>query len=335
MTAMTLEVTARLFLWVSFSDLALDRNGLYDRFYPRLAIEHHPDPDRTDLLILGGSVLYADTLTSPWRDRPVEMTFCGLPGYLDTTRYNVLNLAYPGYNSMDSRIQFEQVADRGFEAVFVYHGINDARTNNVAIGDFDPMYRHIEFYDDLAVLRAHPEHRAWATPFVVHWLVHSIRARDRTYIPKEVFWGLLHGDPEPFIAPGDSIRSDVVLHDNLTAIITKAHKLQIRPVLMSYAWHLPDHYTLDGFQSGDLSGDYASAIYETELYGDPDNVRKALIRHDDVVRDLARTLHVPFIELRSGLPRDSTMYEDVCHLTPDACRIMMGRLDSALTSGAP
>ena len=327
-----IEVVCRIFLGIVFTDFGLDRHGLYDRFYPCLDAPPPTVDDRTGLLVLGGSAVSPLPLVSGWHGAPDTSIFCGHPSFWDTTRFRLHVLARPGLNSMDSRVLLDRFDLSAFSHVLIYHGINDVRTNNVSLGAFDSQYRHIEFYDDLAVLRAHPEHRIWSTPFVLHWLVHSVRTRDRAYIPKEVFWGLLDGRPEDFIASGDSIRSDAVFEENLRWMVGHILANGSTPVLATYAYHLPPDYTLDAFRSGAL--DYGRALFETELYGAPENVRKGLVRHEHVVRRVASSMDVVFVDLATLIPRDGRSFDDVCHLTPAGCRSLSGAVQQAILAHA-
>ena len=129
---------------------------------------------------------------------------------MNVKEINVLNLSPRDIQALTLDINWKPHYGGGhsFDAVFIYHGINDSRTNNATKGAFDSLYRHIEFYDDYAFVKNHSAYHRVSLPFVLQWVEHQQRTADKQYLPKEFFWGLLQGNPEPFLQEGADVKSE-------------------------------------------------------------------------------------------------------------------------------
>ncbi len=164
--------------------------------------------DKVNVLILGGSVVSDEKFEVNVNNQKAQVSFCNFYNLLDTANiFNLVSLAKSGHNTLDSYTKFSQCSNQKFDYVFVYHGINDLRANNIEYRSFDKKYRHIEFYDDIAVVEMHPELNYFSIPFLVHWTIHSIEKRSKFYIPKEIFNGLLNGEPESYVNEGNDLKS--------------------------------------------------------------------------------------------------------------------------------
>ena len=95
-------------------------------------------------------------------------------------------------------------------------------------------------------------------------------------------------------------------------------------VLMSYAWWVPDGYTLERFERREL--DYAEHKHPIEIWGEPAHVVRALEAHDRVIRELAATRDVRFVDTAAALAPGRAHFDDVCHLTRDGERLLVDSL---------
>lgn len=327
-----MEMVCRLAVSLSFGVPLFATHGIWTHFYPELEQldTYRYDPGRTNLLVLGGSVLYGDTIVVEIAGSPVATTFCDLAETLPADRFNVVNLAQPGHNSLDSRYKYLAIPDNvRFDAAFVYHGINDTRANNIERHRFDAHYRHIEFYDDVWVAVRHPELRWVTAPFAVHWLGHRLLSQGRDYIPRELFRGLLEGKPEPFVLEGGDLKTPPVFRKNLEAIADRALQRKENFLPATYAWHIDPGYTLKAFQDGAL--DYGQHIYPIELYGMPEHVAAGLDAHNREVRALAESRNLEFIDAEAGIPRHAEYFNDVCHLSEAGCAMLTSLIEERLS----
>lgn len=327
------ELASRLYLYKTFGLWGFQKQSIEKHFYPNINKNYSFDNSRVNLLILGGSVMYEDTLRGSWREKPFARTFCGEPSLWDVMELNVLNLSSTGYTSLDSRYQLEAVIQGGhsFDAVFIYHGINDTRTNNTTEEVFDAQYRHIEFYDDYAFIKRHSTYTHLSLPFVLQWVGHQQRTADKEYLPKEFFWGLLQGNPEPFLQEGADIKSEKTFLANYTAMIDLAIANDIIPIISTYAFYQAPNYSRAAFEQGEL--DYADSVFVTELYGLPDNVVQGIERHNTVIRSLANQYkdNVIFFDFVDSLHRSSNTFNDICHLTNQGCNQLIDEVAKILS----
>lgn len=326
------ELASRLYLHKTFGVWRLQQQSIEKHFYPNLNKNYSFDNSRINLLVLGGSVMYEDTLKGSWNGKPFARTFCGEPSLWDVEELNVLNLSSTGYTSLDSRYQLEAVLQDGhsFDAVFIYHGINDSRTNNTTKKVFDSLYRHIEFYDDYAFVKNHSTYHRVSLPFVLQWVGHQQRTADKQYLPKEFFWGLLQGNPEPFLQEGADVKSEKSFRANYRAMIDLALANDIVPILSTYAFYHIPNYTRTAFEQGEL--DYADSVFVTELYGLPDNVEQGIERHNTVIRSLANKYkdNVIFFDFADSLHQSSNTFNDICHLTNQGCNQLITEVEKIL-----
>lgn len=327
-----LELTSRLVCLFVFGAPVLEPQKVALHFYPELARagQYHYNPDKRNLLVLGGSVVTTEIIALRWNKEDVITRFCNLEELMEAERYNVLSLSKAGHNSLDSWYKYKLLKNERFDFVFAYHGINDTRANNVSTEEFDAHYRHIEFYDDLSVFLRHYALIRFSTiPFVANWTIHSFNTRNKEYIPKELFMGLLNGEPEPFLNEGAQIKTAPVFERNYENMITMARARNQKFILCTYAWYQPEDYTHERFKNKEL--DYDQQIFPTELYGIPANVIAGLRGHETVIRKLhERYAGLPFIDLQSEIPPGRGYFQDICHLNPRGCRIMADQIDCAI-----
>jgi hypothetical protein len=327
------EIASRLYLHKTFGAWGFQKQSIEKHFYPNLNKNYSYDNDRINLLVLGGSVMYEDTLKGSWNEKPFAKTFCGAPSLWDTKKLNVLNLSSTGYTSLDSRYQLDAVIQGGhsFDAVFIYHGINDSRTNNTTKEVFDSLYRHIEFYDDYAFVKNHSTYYRVSLPFVLQWVGHQQRNANKQYLPKEFFWGLLQGNPEPFLLEGSDVKSEKSFRANYIAMIDLAIANNIVPILSTYAFYHAPSYNRAAFEQGEL--DYADSVFVTELYGLPENVVQGIEQHNKVIRSLADKYkdNVIFFDFADSLHRSSNTFNDICHLTNQGCNQLIDKVEKLLS----
>ncbi len=329
-----LETVSRFTISKIFHTNPFYISDIYLHFYPELKQlnDYQYNNDKINLLILAGSVLYSDTIVVELDKKEISTFFCDPAKILPESEYNIINLAQPGHNSLDSRIKHKFLSEKLFDAVFVYHGINDTRANNIHEDQFNVDYRHIEFYDDLFIVNRHPEIRFFTLPFMIDWTVHSVQKKKKFYIPKEMFPGLLNGEPEEYVLAGDHTRSVNSFKNNLLAINKMAKKRNELFFLSTYAWYQPSDYSLERFKISEL--DYAQQIFPTELYGMPDRVIMTLKLHNEAISEICKEQYPICMDLEADLPDSAQYHDDICHLTKNGCELMSTLLDKLITESA-
>lgn len=317
----SLEVASRSFLKIKSGYFFPSVHEVLVSYYPVLNKVNNWDYDtnRINILILGGSVVYPDTVPGKTADQNVKATFCSFNEW-DPGKYNVLNLAFPAHTTLDSRYKLEYLMGKRFDYVFIYHGINDVRANHIDAVFFDNAYRHIEYYDELYVLKRHQE-----LPYIS--ICYSL---DLLWSKVRVLIGMNRYIPEYRYDKVCFQHTRKTFKANYLAMIDMVHQLQAIPVIFTFANYQPTDYSKEKFLEGKL--DYATNYYPTELYGSADCVPGLIQMHNAIIKQLAKEKanELLFYDLEQHISKDKYHFMDICHLTTEGCRIMYNAIDSLI-----
>lgn len=329
-----IEFVFRVGLSVSFGQIIFTSKDLYYKYYPELkkTKKYAYDTDKKNILILGGSVVSNDSSAYPINDSIwVSTTYCNFNDLLDSSKFNVLSLARSAHNSLDSKIKYSLLKNIKFDYVFIYHGLNDNRANNTFANHFDKNYRHIEFYDDLFVINSFPKKPFLATLFLPRWIIHKTSKKNKNYIPKELFWGLLKGEPEESVKEGRDIKSAITFLENYKTMKELADKRHQKMIVSTYAWYIAKDYTLEKFKAQSL--DYDQQIYPIELYGLPKNIKKGLIKHNSLLKEFSNeNTDIIFFDFNTQIEKSSKYFNDICHFNDAGCTKLSNRLTEVINA---
>jgi hypothetical protein len=300
-----LELAAR-FYWHHVKGIrGTSAEAIWRTFYPEVADSgiDRLVPGRGNefkVLLLGGSVLHP--------------SFGSIAARLGTAleaklgrSVRVVNLAYPGMTSRDSRIKYEHFADHRFDLVLVYDGINDVHLNNTPPGGFRPDYSHAARYAQQYALRRHPEVRWFTLPYTADYLARQLGNR----------WMLTSEPRREWQKHGDDVRTPPSFEANLDAIAAEGARRGDPVVLMTFAYHLPANYTAEAFAARKL--DYDGHVSPATMWGQPHNLPPTLDLQNEAVRRVAARHGLPLIDQRSALPGGKRYFHDPCHLTDAGC----------------
>ena len=270
-----------------------------------------------DVLILGGSTVHRD-----WG--PVEQALAEQLTEAGHRNVRVLNLAFPAHTSRDSRLKYAALGEARFDLVVVYDGINDVRANNAPPELFREDYGHFRWYEMVNALAPYHDTARLALPYTIRYLTISLRQilHPSRYVPSaepRAAWTQYGSDP----------RSVASFTDNLETILKLAARRRDRVVLMTFAVHVPQDYSLEAFQGNRL--DYVLHRKPIEDWGRPQDVLKTVAAQNDVVRRLAarhpEVLLVDQAALMDGTPR---FFNDPCHLTVAGASQLAANIVSAV-----
>jgi hypothetical protein len=321
-----IELSIRLFLYFAWHIPLLHPQYFLYRFYGNLSSQdsYTYKSNNANLLILGGSTLSADTLRFSYNKVNYVINFCNVPAHFGKNQpINALSLAYPANTILDCLYEYQFMGHQKFDYLLLYNGINDTRANNIAPEKFDTQYRHIEFYDDLAILQRHPEINITVLPFVFDWAQHGLQKRfwPINYLPKENLHQLRseQGRKE-FLQYGNNIKTEAVFKATLEQIKTIADKRGQKLILSSFAWYQPSDYTYENFNAKKL--DYSQSLFPTELYGEPEYVIKGVNIHNALIREFAATNpDIIFVDAEKFIPKEGKYFNDICHLSDAGCAL--------------
>lgn len=285
------------------------------RFYPELRksglleSQVSKNDETFDVLILGGSVISADF--GPI-DKLLEQEVARQTG----RPARVFNCAYAALCSRDSYLKYRWLDEQEFDLVVVYHAINEARLNNCPPTMFKPDYTHSAWYYRIAALDWHPELPYFCLPYTLEHTAASIGDSKALglFLPK-------HGPRNSqWTEYGEEVKTAASFRENIEGIVELAAARGADVLLLGYAFHIPENYTLERFKARQL--DYGLHAMAIELIGTPRGVEAACTQHNAITRQIAeqyRGQHVFYYDQQQGLPHDGQHFDDVCHLTAYGC----------------
>lgn len=298
-------------------------------FYPELQQAEVPpaagEQAVLEVLLLGGSVL-----DPAWSDAAARLA-ARLQQALGPRELRVLNLARAGHTTLDSFYKLRHLQDRRFDALVVYHGINDVRANNCPPELFQRDYAQYLWYRTQTTLEPPPGQsfaRASRQPFVL-----PVGAAFAS-LSVANWAGWLRcvppGQPsEEWLQYGATILTQQTFAANLTGIGELARAAGTPLVLPVFATFVPPDYSLQAFQDGALP--YARNGQPLELWGRAENVLAGLAVHEQVLRAHAeRDGNATLVETASLRDLGGLAFRDACHLTPRGADALAALLQPVL-----
>jgi hypothetical protein len=274
-------------------------------FYPELGrLEAQPVSrnDATfDILLLGGSVLNKCCGT-------VEERLLQELGRRTPMKARIHNLATPAHTSRDSMLKYRELADKAFDLVLVYDGINDVRANNCPRSRFRMDYSHIAWYRSLNALDS-AEVPYFALPATVAfgWIQLGDRFGWGDYVP-------VQQPRQDWLALGRDLKTPPAFRANVAELLELARRRGDVVMLASFASYRAPGYSFKGFRGHIL--DYGSHAYPIELWGEPDAVMAGLAAHNQVLRELAAAHpEALYVDQDALIPKSGHYFDDVCHFT--------------------
>lgn len=276
--------------------------------------------DGVDVLLLGGSVV-----DPRWSQVGMRLALRleqalggGAPGA--TPRVRVFNLARAGQNSLDSLYKYRRAAQHDFDAIVVYHGINDVRANACPPDVFKDDYSQYVWYRVLAAREpapdeplAQPRDGPLVLPTALHYagLAVAEQAGWITTLPPEA-------PRAEWLDEGADIKTGRTFRRNLQSLITLAQAQGTPVLLASFAtW-------MDGLPP-EAAGSAPFPLH-LELWGGPAHVLAGIAAHNAVLRDLSAEPGVSLVDMSMRPEHRNEAFTDICHLTPLGSEAFVERL---------
>lgn len=315
------EFGARLFWRIRYRLPLAGRPQILQSFYPELRPLRKEGrsrtPEKTDVLILGGSVA-----SNAWGNISTvlrEELTRGLK-----RRVTVMNLAMPAHTTLDSYHKYLNLGEHRFGVVAIYHGINDTRTNNCPPALFRDDYSHYSWYRDLHCLKSHPEASLIVLPYTLEMVYNQIMTRmgRKPLVPTAL-------PPKQWLQYGADIKSAKPFEANLQHIIDLAESRNQHVLLMSFAFYLAPDYSHRAFQH--MSLPYTLHSAPLQAWGRPEHVARAVAIHNEIIHDLAEiNTGTLFLDQASIVPHSPEFFNDPCHLTAKGCLLFGEAMADAL-----
>jgi hypothetical protein len=193
--------------------------------------------------------------------------------------------------------------------VVLYQGINEVRSNNIDSETFKTDYSHFSWYERINTLSEHHNNSRWALAYTAEIFVIQLKQSlfPSSYLPT-------HRPPPTLSAFGSDIKSAAAFEHNLRSMLKLAQQKDEPFFLISFASHLPDNYSLEGFLNKKL--DYLVHDMPVEVWGEPANVAKGIAAHNGVLRSL-RSQHPEshYIDLDRDMSQQGHFFNDICHFS--------------------
>ncbi|MDA1013078.1 MAG: SGNH/GDSL hydrolase family protein [Planctomycetota bacterium] len=286
-----------------------DASHIWNFFYTELPrsgiLEHAKRPPASNsfrVVLLGGSVL--EQIASPF-----ETALKQAVGERRTVE--VYSLSSSARTSHDSLLKYQHLMDIGVECdlVIFYHGINDVRMNCCPEDQFRDDYSHCSFYKSFK--RRLSAGKLNLASVVGDYVDNSIPL----------------GEPDDeFRDYGNVIKTREPFRKNLLPIVKAARRHGHHAMVMTFAFDLPQNYTRERFDNGELG--YAVGNYgmRAESWGHPDNVRRTIDAHNEVIREVAQAKGVVFVDQQRHLAGQRACFTDVCHLSDAGLEAMISHM---------
>jgi len=213
------------------------------------------------------------------------------------------------HTSRDSYLKYKWLADKQFDLIVFYHGINEARANNVPPGLFDPQYEHYSWYRYVNAISPDGLSQFVALPYVAtyFWLKLSEKLGIVKVVP-------VHNPRKDWIKYGKKNKTTASFRTNLNAIIEIATSRNEPLLLMTFATYVPIDYSKSRFNA--LQLDYTRHTKPIEIWGAKEHVNAALSSHNSVIREAAaNNPQLLFVDQDQLMPKRREYFNDICHFT--------------------
>lgn len=239
------------------------------------------------ILTLGGSAMFDRRMTERLKDSFNAISF---------HRVEIIGGALRTHTTASSVLKYKLLSKYKPDFVLIYEGINDLWANHYAREDFQADYSHLNpWYKRNVCL----DHSVICRLFYNEWI----------YRKPAIVWQTVYRD-----SPAED-----VFRQNLITLIQSIRANGSVPILMTFAWSIPDNYTKESFQSGSLGYNnptkYDSA--PVEMWGSVGYVREGLQANNNTVVQIARGNNVLLIDQERLIGKDLYWFGDVCHLSEE------------------
>jgi len=313
-----IEVVSRGFWTVSYGVPFLRSAEIIYVFYPELRevrqTQIHSEDSYFDVLLLGGSVL-EDHFGN------IEQLLLDKLVYRTKREIRIHNLSHSAHTSLDSYYKYKHLLNKNFDLVLFYHGINEARANNVPPSLFKSDYSHYAWYDRVNDFEKHNEISLITFPYTFKWFLLAIKQEVglTDYVS-------MYRPKKEWLEHGYDIKTMASFEKNLTNILDIAKSKKECVLLMTFAYYVPEDYSETRFKNRSLDYGFDDSLYPhpIEIWGKPENVVAGISAHNAIIEDVAeRYNNVTFIDQNKLIPKNGQYFNDICHFTYEGCKIFV------------
>lgn len=321
-TVVIMEASSRFFWKGMFGIPFFHMNEIIYIYYPNLKAVHKRDIPKDEntfnILLLGGSVL-----ASGWS----EIEDLLKEELINKTgkKINIYNVSLQALTSLDSFYKYKYMENKHFDLVVFYHGINETRANNCPPSIFKENYSHYSWYRIInSYERNRPILTFFSLPFTINYITIKLGYRLGVYkfVPRDV-------PRDSWLECGALVKTKDSFKKNVTGIIKLSESRRQKLLLMSFAYYMPEDYTLEKFRKKQL--DYNMHVCRIEDWGLPQNVISGMEAHNKVIRQLTnQNVNVCYVDQHNLIPKNGKVFEDICHFTPKGAGIFVDNITTLI-----
>ena len=270
------------------------------------------------VLLLGSSTLFNRHLGEQMKtalqqrtDKNVELLDAGIRSH--TTRADVL--------------KWQLLAAYEWDYVVFYDGINDLWANHVLPEDFrsdyahlDPWYRRTVWLDNSLLLRYSYN--------LASQLIHALNRKTGEILFPDYQFVF---PKKPFVNAAN-FASMAAYRANVDALLASIRNTNARPVLLTFAYHLPENYSRQAFMDNTLDYSNPDNYDKRDVFnwGPPEYVRNGLQQQNAIVRELALQHQVQLIDVDAQMSHHGAWFGDVCHFNTAGVDVFVNAVAEAL-----
>jgi hypothetical protein len=257
-------------------------------------LEKKKAPGTIRILTLGGSSMFNRRMTERLKVKLQAQT----PAQIE-----ILGAALREHTSQSSVYKYELLSAYHFDYVLLYDGINDLWANHVLETDFRDDYSQLNaFYNHNFPL----SHSLIARLFYRRFIYHA---------PRRVLGGA-------------GFRSIRLFERNIRTLVGRMHADGAVPILMTFAWHIPDNYTVQAFREHTLGYNNPERYdeYPVEGWGPVPYVKEGLRRINVSIKDTAAREGMLLIDQEKLMRSQADLYADVCHFSDEGTDVFVDNI---------
>lgn len=269
-----------------------------------------------NILLLGGSVL--DDIVPRFRET-----------YQENKKIKIYDMAAAAHSTRDSKLKLEYLTRKGFkfDHIIFYHGVNDARANNVPPEMFKENYDHYFFYSQInpafnlenKVLRLFLKSAIFIKAYQ-SFFYYVFKDDEGRFVPA-------HNPREKWLRYGHDLKSVKSFSENLSSIIKNATSTDSKLIIPRFATFLPENYdqlkhknNQLGYAQIDGSSKYFLIV---DAWGKFKNVKKAVHEHNKIIKNFSDRFQ--YIDTTS-FDENGKLFVDPCHFSSDGINLFVSSL---------
>lgn len=273
------------------------------------------------VLVLGSSTMFNRHMAEKLKfslqkklpHKNIELLDAGIRSH--TTRADVVKLQF--------------FAQYQWDYVLFYNGINDLWANHVLPQDFHADYRQLDPWNRRNLLLDHSllARQLYNTGYtylrVLNKKLGFVLLPDYQFVfPKKSYFNAANFASLPSFTR------------NVEHIVALSQQMGAKPVLITFAYHLPANYSRQAFLDQQLDYQNPDHYDSRDVYnwGSPAYVREGLMRENIALRNMAVQHKISLIDIDAAMSGRGEWFGDVCHFNNEGVNVFAEHVADAIAA---